>query len=180
MLYASGEQTAQDIGMIAARLNALNPNVEVLGNEGNIYKIVSAAEDQKPILLVIDSAQTAQLDDVDADIGSAEQVRSVTNYITSFCKTEGVCGIIIFHETKSGDIAGPQAAQHLVDTVIRFVPGYTYDDDGNVDPETKDVRELISGKNRNGASGVEERLEMTAEGLKPLSRKKSKIFLIGD
>jgi DNA repair protein RadA/Sms len=178
VLYTSGEQNRDDIGILASRLEALNPNVDVMGNEGDIYKIVAEAQQKKPAMLVIDSIQTAYMDDVKGDVGSAEQIKAVTNYITSYAKTEKVALLIVGHVNKDGEMAGPKVMEHLVDSVIFLEPYEAYDEDGNLDDGCANLRVLSSGKNRYGPSGVKELLEMTEKGLMSLSRPSPKSGLV--
>lgn len=174
-MYASGEQSASDVGLIAKRLNALNDRCTILGNEGDIYKIVSEAERRKPTLLIVDSVQTAFISDIGGDVGSPEQIKGVINWVQSFCKVEKVASIIVAHVTKDGQLSGPKALQHLCDTVA-YLDFYEpseedFEDDEYIDDNyVANLRELSVGKNRYGPSGVREILEMTSEGMKPPSR----------
>ncbi len=118
VLYTSGEQNREDVALLASRLGMMNPFVEVIGNEGDAYKITSEAEHHKPALLVLDSVQTAFCPDVGGDVGSAQQIKAVTNWITSYGKVEKVSTILVSHVNKDGDIAGPKTFEHLVDTII--------------------------------------------------------------
>jgi DNA repair protein RadA/Sms len=169
VLYTSGEQNAEDIGMLAQRLGCLNPNVDVMGNEGDVYNIISEAQQKKPAMLVIDSIQTAYLEDVNGDVGSAEQVAAVTKYLTSYGKTEKVALLIVGHVNKDGNMAGPKVMEHLVDTVIFLNP--FVEDITEADEQTANLRVLSSGKNRWGASGVREFIQMTEKGIQSLDEK---------
>jgi DNA repair protein RadA/Sms len=177
VLYTSGEQTAEDVGLIAQRVGALNPDVEVHGNSGDAYKMAETIEEMKPTLLIVDSAQTAFLDDVEAAEGSSAQINAVINFLTALGKREKLCLIIVSHVNKAGDLAGPRAMEHLVDTLVEFDPYEELDEDGNPDEDTKNWRMLTSAKNRNGPSGVSRMFEMTDKGVVPI-RKKSKLILV--
>jgi len=177
VLYTSGEQTADDVGLIAQRVGALNPDVEVLGNTGDCYKMAEVIEEIKPELLIVDSIQTAFLEDVEAAEGSSAQVTASINFLTALGKREKLCLIIVSHVNKDGDIAGPKTLEHLVDTLTEFDPYEAVDEDGDVDESTKNWRMLTSGKNRNGPSGISEMFEMTDKGIVPV-RKKSKLFSV--
>ena len=61
------------------------------------------------------------------------------------------------HVTKDGDLAGPRALEHAVDTVLTF--------DG--DPRSG-LRVLTGGKNRFGAEGESAWFEMTSGGLREI------------
>ncbi len=177
VLYTSGEQSADDVGIIAHRVDALNPDVEVLGNNGDCYKMAEVIEEMKPELLIVDSIQTAFLDDVEAAEGSSAQITASINFLTALGKREKLCLIIVSHVNKEGEIAGPKTLEHLVDTLVEFDPYEELDEDGEVDESTKNWRMLTSGKNRNGPSGISEMFVMGSDGIKPV-RKKSKLFSV--
>jgi DNA repair protein RadA/Sms len=178
VLYTSGEQSADDVGLIAQRVGALNPDVEVHGNSGDCYKMAETIEEMKPTLLIVDSCQTAFLDDVEAAEGSSAQINAVINFLTALGKREKLCLMIVSHVNKEGMIAGPRALEHLVDTLLEFDPFEgDVDEDGEQDAETKNWRVLTSGKNRNGPSGISAMFEMTDKGIVPI-RKKSKLLLV--
>lgn len=169
VLYASGEESKDDVFRLAGRLGLRSERVDVVGNEGDAYTITDAVDPKVHALLILDSLQTACLPDCDADEGSAEQCRAVTNYLTAWCKRTNVAAIIVSHVNKDGDLAGPRAVEHLVDNVIYF-DAYV-DEDGQSDK----LRVLSSSsKMRHGESGVEALLEMTSAGLHAPSKLKSK------
>lgn len=179
--YASGEQSVDDIADFAKRLNVTNPNVVVLGNEGDIYKITEECERNGSILLVVDSLQTCFCEDVKSDEGSSAQCKAVANYLTAWGKREGVAVFLVSHVNKEGDLAGPKAAEHLVDGTLEFDPAPDMDDDGNIIEKTINWRRLTSGtKFRIGPSNVSELFEMTSEGIEPVTRRSKLIRLRED
>lgn len=176
VLWASGEQSRTDVGMYAKRLNALNENIDVMGNEGDVYKIVAAAEEKRPAVLVIDSINTAFMDDIDADVNTPRQIAAAGNYLTSFAKTEKIAMLIVCQVTKDGDLAGPKNLEHLVDAIVYFD---NYEGDEDDDEEAIAAMRVMSiGKNRFGPPGLKAILEMTGEGLKTPSKKKSKYLTL--
>lgn len=180
VLYTSGEQKAEDVAVIAQRLGAANPHVEVMGMQGDMYEVGDAVEKVKPSILIVDSLQTAFMDDCKADEGSAEQCKAVANYLTALGKRENAVILLICHINKAGDAAGPLAAQHLCDTVLELDPCPVVDEDDTLDEETKDWKMLSTGKNRNGESGASMVFELTGRGIKvvPKKRKRSKLELV--
>lgn len=180
VLYTSGEQSRDDIALLASRLGMKNPYVNVMGNEGDVYKIIAEAEQYKPGLLVIDSINTAYMDDVDADVNSARQLEAVSNYVTSFGKSEKVASIIVLHVNKDGSMSGPRVVEHLVDSVMFFDP-FEPTDEEDLDlytpEEIASLRVLTSGKNRNGPTGLKEVVEMTQSGLRTPNKRKSRLFM---
>lgn len=182
VLYTSGEQNADDVGIFAARLGIKSELIAVRGNEGDVYKITSEAERLKPALIVCDSVQTAFVSDVGGDVGSAEQIKAVTNWLTSFGKVEKVSVIIVCHVNKDGEMAGPRVMEHLVDAICYLDPyggpdGEDEDEDeGETDLEfLASLREFSIGKNRFGAPGLRAVVQMTSRGIhtpdKPISNR---------
>jgi DNA repair protein RadA/Sms len=172
VLYTNGEQNKDDVLGLAARLGMKSAAVKVMAIEGDVYKITAEAEQFKPALLVIDSLQTAFIDDCGGDEGSTEQCKAVANYLTAWGKREKVAILIIAHVNQDGNMAGPMSAQHLVDGILYFDP---FVDEES--PEDENLRVLSSGKNRNGPSGIREFFRMTSSGLVP-TRKKSTLEIV--
>jgi DNA repair protein RadA/Sms len=177
ILWASGEMSRTDIGMFAKRLDALNEHVDVLGNEGDVFKIVAAAEEKKPTVMVIDSINTAFMEDIEADVNTPRQIAAAGNYLTSFAKSEKVAMLIICQVTKEGDLAGPKNLEHLVDAIV-YLDEYVHEGDPEYDEEAANLRVLSIGKNRFGPPGIKAMLELTKEGLKTPSKKKSKYLTL--
>lgn len=178
-LIASGEMNREDIALFAQRFGTLSENVDVLGNEGDVYKIVSECEERKPGLLILDSINTSYVDDAGGDVGSTTQVDACANYLTSFAKATKTAVFMISHLNKEGDFASSEKIQHLVDVLIILIPGPIANDEGVLIDGTDDVVELIiDDKNRYGPKNVRAHLEMTEHGLLPLTRKISKKLTI--
>ena len=184
VLYTSGEQNKNDIGLFAARLGILNPNIDVLGNEGDCYKITAEAERRKPVFLVVDSAQTAFVPDVGGDVGSPIQIKAVANWLTSFGKVENVSVMLVSHVNKENDLAGPRALEHLVDAICYLEP-YISEEDSEDEVEIDEttlatLREFVIGKNRFGPPGLRGAVEMTEKGLQTPNKAVSKRILLAD
>jgi DNA repair protein RadA/Sms len=172
--YVAPEMSADNLGLFARRMGVKNPNVIVFGLEGNIYKVTSEVEKNGSKLMIVDSLQTSFLDDCRGAEGSAEQCKAVATYLTWWAKKYGVAIFIVSHVNKEGDLAGPKAAEHLVDGTLEFDPAPEMDEDGQPTERTKHWRRLTSGpKFRLGESLVSRTFEMTVEGIKPVKRKPS-------
>ena len=178
VLYTSGEQNADDVGIFAARLGIKSENIHIRGNEGDVYKITSEAERLKPALIVCDSIQTAFVSDVGGDVGSAEQIKAVTNWLTSFGKVEKTSIIIVCHVNKDGEMAGPRVMEHLVDAICYLDPygGPEESEDEDEDEDEDDaaendleflgsLREFSIGKNRFGPPALRAVVQMTSKGI---------------
>jgi predicted ATP-dependent serine protease len=175
VLYASAEQSADDLGMFAQRIGGAHPNVGVMGNAEEIGAVTEEAIEVKPKLLIVDSAAMFSQADAGGNVGSAEQVRTIALWLQTHGKRYKASTILVMHVTKTGEMAGPNFVTHAVDGAIRMDPCY---DDKIKDPQlVKDVRVFESmDKYRWGPSGVVSRMEMTAEGLKPLSPRLARLF----
>ena len=78
VLYATGEESAAQVRLRAGRLGLLEGDpgrrVEVLA-EHDVGSIVEVARQRRPALVIVDSIQTATVDELDGAAGSVGQVR---------------------------------------------------------------------------------------------------------
>ncbi len=122
-LYATGEELAAQVHLRAGRLGLLTgpagERVRILA-ENEVGRIVEEARSQPPEVVVVDSIQTATVDDLDGAAGSVGQVREATLRLMEFAKGEGTAVIVAGHVTKDGSIAGPKTLEHLVDAVVNL------------------------------------------------------------
>jgi DNA repair protein RadA/Sms len=163
-LYASGEESAEQIKLRADRLAIKEDKINFL-NETRVEKIIATAEELKPGLLIIDSIQTVYTDKLESEPGSASQIRASAAQIMEMAKGHNIAVILIGHITKDGSIAGPKTLEHLVDTVI-----YLETD------KSESYRILRAAKNRFGSASELGIFEMTAEGFREV-KNPSLIFL---
>lgn len=164
VIYASGEESAAQIKGRLERLNCLGENIKFI-SETNAEKIISATEQIKPALLIIDSIQTIHTSFVESEAGNITQIRASAVKFLELAKQKNIAIILIGHITKDGAIAGPKALEHIVDTVIYL--------------ETENVhnyRVLRATKNRFGSINEIGVFEMTGEGFKEI-KNPSAIFL---
>lgn len=125
VLYVSGEESAHQLKMRAARLapersvDAAADNISILC-ENSLENIMACIKEVGPELLVVDSIQTIATETADSAPGSLTQVRECASALLRYAKTSGVPVILIGHITKDGAIAGPKILEHIVDTVIQF------------------------------------------------------------
>jgi DNA repair protein RadA/Sms len=178
VLFTAGEMSREDVGFFAKRTNSMSEYVDVMGNEGDVYKIVAAAEEKKPALLIVDSINTAFMDTIDADVNTPRQIAAAGNYLTSFAKQAKIAMFIVCQMTKDGDLAGPKNLEHLVDAIVYFDNLPAGDDEDEDDEELAAMRVLSIGKNRFGPPGIKALLEMTEQGLKTPSKRKSKLLTL--
>ena len=121
VLYASGEESAGQIRLRASRLGVLagasGERIQVLA-EHDVGRIAEVARDTRPALVVVDSIQTATVDELDGAAGSVGQVRESALRLMELAKGDGIAVILVGHVTKDGSIAGPKTLEHLVDAVV--------------------------------------------------------------
>ena len=157
VLYATGEESPGQVRLRAARLGLLvgssAAGVRVLA-EHDVARIVEAARAERPGLVVVDSVQTATVDDLDGAAGSVGQVRESTLRLMDLAKGDGIAVILVGHVTKDGSIAGPKTLEHLVDAVLNL-EGERY----------AALRLLRATKNRFGSTDEVGVFEMAETGL---------------
>jgi DNA repair protein RadA/Sms len=121
VLYASGEESPGQLRLRAGRLGLLSgrpgERVRVLA-EHEVGRIVEVAQAERPALLIVDSIQTATLDELEGAAGSVGQVRESALRLMELAKGDGIAVILVGHVTKDGSIAGPKTLEHLVDAVV--------------------------------------------------------------
>jgi DNA repair protein RadA/Sms len=164
VLYASGEESEEQIKIRGDRLNVTSENLFIL-SETNLDKIKSHIEEMEPAFVIIDSIQTIFKETVVSAPGSVSQVRECANEIMRIGKTKNIPFFIVAHVTKQGELAGPRVLEHMVDTVLSF--------EGE---RSEDFRILRAVKNRFGTTSEIGVFEMKQEGLVQITDP-SRIFL---
>ena len=156
-LVVTAEESAQQVGLRAERLGPLEAasgdQVLLLADE-DLDRILAAADETRPDLLVVDSIQTISSRSVDGAAGGPAQVRESAARLIRFAKETQVPTVLVGHVTKDGMLAGPKLLEHMVDVVLSF----------EGDPD-HGLRALRCMKNRFGATHVAGMFEMSAEGL---------------
>jgi DNA repair protein RadA/Sms len=164
VLYASGEESAQQIRMRGERLSIGHGALHIFA-EMCIEKILNAAEALEAAVLVIDSVQTTFTEKLEMAPGSIGQVREVASQLLFWAKKTNVPVFLIGHVTKDGSLAGPKALEHIVDTVLYF--------EG---PRQHPHRIVRTIKNRFGPANELGIFEMAGSGLRAVE-KPSALFL---
>ncbi|MGH8228195.1 MAG: DNA repair protein RadA, partial [Steroidobacteraceae bacterium] len=164
VLYASGEESIEQVGMRARRLALGAERLAVL-TETDLDTVLTRAAECGAALLVIDSIQTMQLAAVAASAGAVSQLRECTAELVRVAKSTGMAVLIVGHVTKEGSIAGPRVLEHLVDTVLYF--------ESEAGSRFRVVR---ATKNRFGAVGELGFFAMSGTGLKEV-RNPAALFL---
>lgn len=157
VLYASGEESAQQVRMRAGRLGALEDRLLILA-DNDLDSVLDEIERVRPALAIVDSIQTLADAALDAGAGSVTQVREATARILRVAKTSGIPTVLVGHVTKEGAIAGPRVLEHMVDCVL-----YLEGERGH------EVRILRANKNRFGSTEEIGLLAMGARGMEEVA-----------
>jgi len=164
VLYASGEESAQQIRMRGERMSIDAGSLHIYP-EMSVEKILASAELLEAEVVVIDSIQTTFTEKLEMAPGSIGQVREVAAQLLFWCKKKHVPVFLIGHVTKDGALAGPKALEHIVDTVLYF--------EG---PRQHPHRIVRTIKNRFGPANELGIFEMAGSGLRAVE-KPSAFFL---
>ena len=161
VVYASGEESPSQIRLRAARLGLLQgasgEGIQVIA-EHDVGRIAEIARAMQPALVVVDSIQTATVEELDGAAGSVGQVRESALRLMDLAKRDGIAVVLVGHVTKDGSIAGPKTLEHLVDAVI------------NLEGERHAaIRLLRATKNRFGSTDEIGVFEMDETGLREVA-----------
>jgi DNA repair protein RadA/Sms len=140
VLYATGEESPQQVRMRAQRLGAMEPGI-LLFAENDLDAICDAIRSQAPQLAIVDSIQTVTDAGFEGSAGSVTQVRESAGRLMRLAKEVGVPIFLVGHVTKDGAIAGPRVLEHIVDTVL-YLEG----------DRRQELRVLRAMKNRFGSA----------------------------
>lgn len=163
-LYVTGEESLQQVGMRAQRLQLPRDNLKLLA-ETNVEQICKAAQEHQPQLLVVDSIQVMHSSDVPSAPGSVSQVRECAAYLIQYAKQTNTVLLLVGHVTKEGNLAGPKVLEHMIDCFVML--------EGGTDNK---YRILRSQKNRFGAVNELGVFAMTELGMREV-KNPSAIFL---
>jgi DNA repair protein RadA/Sms len=153
-VYISGEEAMAQVRMRAARMGLADAPV-ALGSATCVEDILATLDSSPtPSVIAIDSIQTLWTSALDAAPGTIAQVRTASFDLVRYAKASGAALILIGHVTKDGQIAGPKAVEHLVDSVLYF--------EGE---RSHHFRILRAVKNRFGPTDEIGVFDMTGQGL---------------
>ncbi len=164
VLYVSGEESARQISMRAARLGVGQAAINLLC-ETQLAEVEATIQNERPQLVIVDSIQTMIHPEADSGPGSVTQVRESTALLANVAKRGQTSVILVGHVNKQGGLAGPKVLEHAVDVVLEF--------DGE---RHTSFRLLRAQKNRFGSTHEVGLFEMNAKGLVPVANP-SEFFL---
>lgn len=119
VLYSSGEESENQIGLRAKRMKVNNDLIKII-NETNLETLLGHMEIEKPQLLIVDSLQTLASSEIPGSIGSVQQSKEAAHTLTRIAKSNGLTMILINQILKSGDFSGSESIQHIVDAALMF------------------------------------------------------------
>jgi DNA repair protein RadA/Sms len=154
VLYVSGEESVEQIGVRAHRIGADSPQL-LLADDTDLGTVIGHIQAHSPdvALVIIDSVQTIASLDVEGRAGGVTQTMEVAQVLSRVAKSSGTPMILVGQVTKDSTVAGPRALEHIVDTTLSL--------DG--DKHTS-LRVLRTVKNRFGSLEVAA-FEQTDEGM---------------
>lgn len=155
VLYVSGEESAGQVRLRAARLGAEKNEALSFVSSTNTDDIAATIRSGNYKLVIIDSIQTLSLEEITSAPGTVSQITNSSNVVIRAAKSSGAAVILVGHVTKEGSIAGPKILEHLVDVVLQF--------EGDRYGGFKIVR---AAKNRFGSTNEAAIFEMNGDGLK--------------
>ena len=152
-LLVCAEESAAQVKMRADRLGALAPELFVV-SETSLPAALASVTEVEPVVLAVDSIQAVDDPDAPGVAGSVTQVRDGAQQLVHLAKANDIATLVVGHVTKDGNLAGPRALEHIVDTVLSF--------EGDRHHALRMLRAL---KHRFGATDELGLMEMTPAGL---------------
>ena len=119
VLYVSGEESAKQLKLRAERLSVNSTSLSVM-TETDVETVCEYIKLNKPEVVMIDSIQTMNHNEIQSSPGSVTQVRECTNLLLRVGKALDIPIVIVGHVNKDGAIAGPKVMEHIVDAVLYF------------------------------------------------------------
>lgn len=121
-LYVSGEETEGQI-LLGLRTGGLTHKNFKVVQSSSFEDVERLVVELKPDVIVLDSINRIMtMHAPGAKAGSIQAIDAMASRIVHLCKKTRLKPIVIAigHETKDGDIAGPQSALHDLDVVLHF------------------------------------------------------------
>jgi DNA repair protein RadA/Sms len=157
VLYVSGEESLEQVGMRSSRIAPKDQDV-LLASSTNSDDIAQTILSGDHKVVIVDSIQTISCQNVSSAPGSVSQITNSTYLLTQAAKQSGTTLILVGHVTKEGSIAGPKLLEHLVDVVLSL-EGDRYGG----------FKVLRAVKNRYGSTAEVGIFDMTEKGLLPVA-----------
>jgi DNA repair protein RadA/Sms len=157
VLLIAAEESIAQIARRARRIGDVPASLRV-ATTTNVEEACQLLSEGRRALCVVDSVSAMSDASLPSVVGSVPQIRHAAERLCAVAKATGTALLLIGHVTKDGELAGPRALEHLVDTVVR-IEG---DRHGS-------LRLLRAQKHRFGPIGEVGLFEMVGEGLREMS-----------
>lgn len=155
VLYVSGEESPGQVKTRAQRIGVPLETITIF-NDTRLEPLIDLVRNRHFDVVVVDSLQTLYSTEIASTAGSVTQMRTCSMELVDVTKREGASLFFIGHITKEGQIAGPKAIEHIVDTVLYF------------EQAGSGVRIIRAVKNRFGSVDEIGIFLMTEKGLIPV------------
>lgn len=165
-LYASGEESANQIGDRARRLGVSSSNLMILGTTV-VEEVLAHAADMQADVVCVDSLQAMASEEIEGGLGGVSQSKEASFAFRQYAKDNGVPFLLVSQFTKSDEVAGSNQIPHAVDTILV----------GESDKDSP-LKFLRSRKNRNGRTGLTAVFIHEDDGVKSVSDPSK--YLAGD
>ncbi|HTB08164.1 MAG TPA: ATPase domain-containing protein, partial [Acidimicrobiales bacterium] len=156
VLLIAAEESATQVALRARRFGEVPAGLEI-ATTTSIDDAADLLASAPRALCVVDSISAMSDDALASASGSVPQIRNGAERLCAAAKSMGTALLLIGHVTKDGELAGPRALEHLVDTVVRI--------EGDRHGTLRIVR---AQKHRFGPTGEVGLFEMVGEGLREL------------
>jgi len=156
VLLVASEESASQVAQRARRFGEV-PRGLAVATTTSVRAGAQLLHERRRTLCVVDSISAMSDDTLSSAVGSVPQIRNAAERLCSAAKASGTALLLIGHVTKDGELAGPRALEHLVDTVVR------------IEGERQGtIRLLRAQKHRFGSTGEVGIFEMVGDGLREL------------
>ena len=162
--YFSWEEEPSAIIARFHRITWKIPNFKIY-HSTKLEDILQTTKAENLNLIIIDSIQTIYSNEISAIAWSVNQVKYCSEKLSEFSKKNNIASIIIWHITKSWEIAWPKYLEHIVDVVayLEWDKFWEY-------------RFLRTQKNRFWPTNDVAIFQMTQEWLKPVYNLKENLL----
>lgn len=166
VLYVSGEQGQKDLVTTLKRLD-IRARRLLITHTRRMEVAIARAKKLGVMCLIVDSVNCMSSDGSRGQPGGPAQMKACSDTLIETAKDTEMTIFVVCHVTKDGDISGPRAVEHMVDTVLHF--------EGE---DASPMRMIRASKNRFGSTMSKGYMKMTDKGLIPYEspRKKRKTF----
>lgn len=156
VVLVAAEESASQVARRARRLGAVPEGLH-LATTTRVDEAEELIRAGQRALVVVDSISAMSDASLAGAVGSVPQVRQAAERLCGAAKAAGTALVLVGHVTKEGELAGPRALEHLVDTVVRI--------EGDRQGTLRVVRAL---KHRFGPTGEVGLFEMDEGGMRQL------------